>query len=391
MPPLRRPRTRAHPVQLSPPRSLTPPPVSSLPPVTPLRNAPLSIEEKKESVYTTPKRLYSRLTDEDYSTICTLAMQGQGIKSIVAHFLPRVIKRTTVYSVLGKWRTEHRITKKAKGGSPKKYTQAVIDTVLIAQESHAAWTLKQVRDYVKREHNITPSTSWIAKCLKENGFTTKTIHEVPINRNTPENIAARKSYAREASGWEDDELIFIDESGFNLHLHRSRGRARLGDRATICTPSARGGNVTLIAAISPLRGLVKYQIVTGSVNQTVYAQFLTNLLAEPAFQVRSHVIVQDNVAFHRTETVKEVFTGARIQHRQVFLPPYSPQLNPIENCFSKWKAYVRRQDLSRSNKDSLITLMHDAAQSITAQDCAGWYRQVMRQYTNCIDGKPLEE
>jgi transposase len=97
----------------------------------------------------------------------------------------------------------------------------------------------------------------------------------------------------------------------------------------------------------------------------------------------------DNVAFHKTQQVKDVFLGARLQHRLVFLPVYSPQLNPIKLCFSKWKSIVKQAD--KHTRDQLITSMNVAAIQITQKDCAGWYREVMRFYVHCAAGKPLNQ
>jgi transposase len=145
----------------------------------------------------------------------------------------------------------------------------------------------------------------------------------------------------------------------------------------------------LIAAISPARGLVKYSVRIGSVNSNVFSAFIHELLSEPAFEIRSHVVVMDNVAFHKTQQVKDVFSGVRLQHKLVYLPPYSPQLNPIELCFSKWKSIEKRQE--KQTKAQLITAMNAAAQEITRADCAGWYREVMRFYVHCAAGNPLDQ
>ena len=97
----------------------------------------------------------------------------------------------------------------------------------------------------------------------------------------------------------------------------------------------------------------------------------------------------DNVAFHHTEQVKQCFTGTRLLHRLVYLPRYSPQLNPIELCFSKWKSYVKQTE--KRNKVELIAAMNEAASKITIDDCAGWYREVIRTYVHCAAGLPLDQ
>ncbi len=114
---------------------------------------------------------------------------------------------------------------------------------------------------------------------------------VPVARNTPDAIERRREYCQLASTWEENDLIYIDESGFNLHTNRRLGRSRIGVDALLTNPNSRGGNITLIAAISPQYGMVKFHIKLGSVTSDVYKTFITELLAEARFQLRSHIIV----------------------------------------------------------------------------------------------------
>jgi len=96
----------------------------------------------------------------------------------------------------------------------------------------------------------------------------------------------------------------------------------------------------------------------------------------------------DNVRFHKTEAVRAVFTERTPVHAQEFLPVYSPQLNAIEECWSKVKAYVRQHE--KRTQDALVELMKQGVASVTVADCEGWHRHVTRHLMNCVDRLPLE-
>ena len=203
----------------------------------------------------------------------------------------------------------------------------------------------------------------------------------------PENIEARKQYCLRAIRFEENDLCFVDETGFNLHTSRRRGRSRIGERAYRESVSQRGGNISLCAAISPKRGLLHYKVKLGAFNSEEYVAFLRELFAEAAFQHRPHIVVQDNAKFHKTAEVKEVYEEGRCQHQQEFIPPYSPQLNMIEECWNKIKAYVKR--LEKSDQASLLRLIDEAYSTVNVDDAKGWYRQLTRVYIECAAGKPL--
>jgi transposase len=101
----------------------------------------------------------------------------------------------------------------------------------------------------------------------------------------------------------------------------------------------------------------------------------------------SRVIILDNASIHKIDEVHETVAASRTFHRIQFLPPYSPQLNPIEYMFKKVKIAVTH-DLAQT-QEHLVTLIERALRTVTQQDCAGWYRESIRQYFKCIEGEPL--
>jgi transposase len=93
----------------------------------------------------------------------------------------------------------------------------------------------------------------------------------------------------------------------------------------------------------------------------------------------------DNASIHKVQPVEDAVAANRIHHRIQYLPPYSPQLNPIEYMFKKVKTFVTHA-LAQTT-EHLVTLVERGLRTVTVQDCAGWYRESTRQYFKCIDGQ----
>lgn len=124
--------------------------------------------------------------------------------------------------------------------------------------------------------------------------------------------------------------VYLDETGFNLYTRRSYGRAPVGQRANRIVGSQRGRNITFLVAVTPDVGVLHYECFDRGVNHDDVASFVQTLSVilddEPA------LLIMDNAPSHRH------LRDPSPVHQVKFLPPYSPFLNPIENCFSVLKA-----------------------------------------------------
>jgi len=131
--------------------------------------------------------------------------------------------------------------------------------------------------------------------------------------------------------------LVLDESGANLAMTRLYGRAASNQRLHWPSPYARGSHYSIIAAISPHK-IVASWYCDGPIEGHFFSEFIKHCLV-PVLTSR-HCLVMDNVAFHKVkEAVTQVEkTGARI----LFLPPYSPDLSPIELMWSKIKSVLRK-------------------------------------------------
>ncbi len=154
--------------------------------------------------------------------------------------------------------------------------------------------------------------------------------------------------------------------GSNLSFTRLFGRAEPGKRVIDQVPGARGKNISTIGAIS-LAGLLTGLSVAGSIDGEVMLFFVEEMLA-PLLKA-GDVVIMDNVATHKQEEIKDLIEarGALV----IFLPPYSPDLNPIENCWSKVKTILR--SLKPRTLEELLDALVEAFSSITIDNILGWF------------------
>ena len=282
------------------------------------------------------------MSDERRGMALELMLSQRMSVAQVTRTLGSSVSKATLYSLRRSFLKTSRAERKRKGGSQAKYTVRDAEVLCTIQDEHHDWTYPQLRDewrLLTGKAAVRLSDGTINRMLKGGKFSTKQLYHEPASRNTPANIEARRAYALSASTWLDSEVVYIDEAGFNLHLTRRRGRSRIGERATIETVNSRGGNISICAAISPTLGVLQYKIRLGASNSEEFVAFLRETVREKlVLQTRSFHFVMDNVRFHKTEEVKAVFTERTPVHVQQFLPTYSPQLNAIEECWSKVKA-----------------------------------------------------
>jgi len=161
--------------------------------------------------------------------------------------------------------------------------------------------------------------------------------------------------------------VFVDESGFHTSMTRLRARAPRGERAYGKVPRKRGRNQTLIASIT-LGGAMGVAIsIEGATDAELFEAYVERFLA-PTLSA-GQVVVLDGLGAHRTGRVRGLVEarGADL----VFLPPYSPDLNPIEEAFSKVKGIVRKA--AARTRGALDEAVGAALSAVTAEDAAGWF------------------
>jgi transposase len=183
-------------------------------------------------------------------------------------------------------------------------------------------------------------------------------------------VAARAAWRTELAEVDPARLVFLDESGIDTRLTRAYARAARGERAPGKVPWGHWKRLTVIGALA-CDGVVACMSIAAATSTAVFRAFVEQVLA-PALRNRPDaIVVMDNLAAHKAEAVRQALTAARIDHR--YLPAYSPDLNPIEPCWSKLKTRFRAEEAR--TLDALEAELGPALATITAQDAQSWFRR----------------
>ena len=162
------------------------------------------------------------------------------------------------------------------------------------------------------------------------------------------------------------KLIFIDETGAATNLARKSGRCRRGQRLRAAVPHGHYKTVTLVAGLS-LRGVVAQKVFDRPINAALFEEWVETCLV-PTLS-KGDVVVMDNLPAHKGPRVEELIAAAGAELR--YLPPYSPDMNPIEKAFSKLKAYLRK--IAERSVAGLIRALEACADIFKPAECANYF------------------
>jgi transposase len=219
----------------------------------------------------------------------------------------------------------------------------------------------------KQRLGISGSIMIVWRGLEKLGITRKkkTLHATEQDR--PEVQEERRSFLEEVEPIEPKRLVFVDETGVTTAMTPAYGRAPSGERVEASAPAS-WQSVTVIAAIG-LDGIRAPLAFPGGTDAATFQTYVEQVLV-PALR-EGDVVIFDNLAAHLRPEVTEAIerAGASV----LPLPPYSPDFNPIEEMFSKFKECLRR--LGVRTKDHLYDAIGEALREVTIQDILGWFRQ----------------
>lgn len=163
-----------------------------------------------------------------------------------------------------------------------------------------------------------------------------------------------------------DQMVFIDESGAKTNMTRLRARVKGGGRAHDAAPSGHWSTTTMIGSLR-LDGQTACMALAGATDRAAFREFVRHVLA-PTLRP-GDVVVMDNLSAHKDTQVLQLIEacGASL----LFLPPYSPDLNPIEKMWSKVKESLRAS--KARTEETLVEHIGEALTKVTASDARGWF------------------
>ena len=211
----------------------------------------------------------------------------------------------------------------------------------------------------------SPRAGWGKYCGRWASGVKKTLHAA--ERDTEANRKRREEYLRTVQAIPPEKLIFLDESGVTTQMTRQWGRAPKGQRIDEAAPQGHWEVLTTLGAMS-LRGIDAAMTIASPTDGDVFAAYVEQALC-PKLQP-GDVVILDNLSAHKVVGIRERIEARGAQ--LIYLPPYSPDLNPIEKAWSKFKQFLR--SAKARSQEALEQAVGDALKTITPDNAAAWFR-----------------
>ncbi|MEW9539592.1 IS630 family transposase [Agrobacterium radiobacter] len=228
-------------------------------------------------------------------------------------------------------------------------------------------TLDEMVERLSVERQVGISRSALGAWLRGRGWTFKKKSAHALEQDRPDVLKRRRAWFEGQLDLDPEKLIFIDETGLSTKMARLRGRAIRGERCRAGVPHGHWKTTTFTGALR-LTGMTAPFVYDGAMNGNVFLAYVEQVLS-PTLQT-GDVVVMDNLPAHKAAGVRDAIerAGAKL----MFLPPYSPDFNPIENAFSKLKAMLRAR--AERKIDALWDAVGTLIPRFTSEECANYFR-----------------
>jgi transposase len=192
----------------------------------------------------------------------------------------------------------------------------------------------------------------------------KTAHAT--ERDRPDVVKRREAWVDSQPDLDPERLVFIDETWASTNMARLRGRAPKGKRLRTGIPHGHWRTTTFVAGLR-LTGMVAPTVLDGPINGEAFQAYVDQVLV-PELRP-GDIVIMDNLGSHKGRAVRAAIEAAGA--KLLYLPPYSPDFNPIENAFSKLKALLRKA--AERTVDALWDTIGALIPVFTATECANFF------------------
>ncbi|KAG2201534.1 hypothetical protein INT47_007411 [Mucor saturninus] len=355
---------------------------------------------------------YRKYTDEQIDHFIDLIASGESVKSAC---------ESTGIALWSGYKYKKTYNNDPEHGLIRRKKRGAKESLFKLKQHHAEWiisyiddkptaVLDQISESLCRTfetENLSISRSALHRFIRAYcALSMKRLEKIPARRNHIDVIEQRKLAVETWLGDEGMDFqkncVSIDEAGFNVNITRNRGWSKRGTPAKAIVPSARSTSITILGAIS-VDGVIDISLrkptssvatkkrkvdgrevkINGRVG-TRSEHFLTYLSSMMDCLDRNglhgYYLVMDNAPIHKPAAIRELIENRG--YKCVYLPPYSPFLNPIEEFWSKVKAGIKRNPLDSS--DLLTPRIMESVTNVTLNDCRGWIKHSVSFFPRCI-------
>jgi transposase len=177
--------------------------------------------------------------------------------------------------------------------------------------------------------------------------------------------SARQAWRAAQPDLDPARLVFIDETGASTKMARLRGRSHRGTRCLASLPHGHWKTTTFVGALRPC-GMTAPMVIDGAMDAVAFLAYVEQVLVPTLKQ--GDIVVMDNLPAHKPEPIRKAIEQAGAELR--YLPPYSPDLNPIEMAFSKLKALLKKA--AARSVEELWHAIASALPMLTAEECSNY-------------------
>ena len=235
-------------------------------------------------------------------------------------------------------------------------------------------TLEELINRYEEEYGIRVSIGTMFNTLSRLGFTYKKKTFIDPKKATEKNEELKNEYDLKLADIPPEKRFYLDETGTYLNLSPIYGRSLCGEPLYDVKPTHSGGTINTIAILSEDGILAPYSYTT-TMTSSVFIEYL-DIHVLPIL-TNGQTLIMDNLKVHHAKNVKAYLNEKGIN--VLYLPAYSPELNPIEEAFSKIKNYIKRKKAWTLNK--LESVIKDAFNTITKDDARGYFNHAF-QFSN---------
>ncbi|WP_432715832.1 IS630 family transposase [Xanthobacter autotrophicus] len=271
---------------------------------------------------------------------------------------------------VSRWRQLSRETgepraKDAGGDNRSHHVEAHKDLILSLLEKTPDLTIEELR-HLLAEQGIGVGYGTVRRFFACHAITPqkKTAHAAEQDR--ADVLKQRRAWFEAQLDLDPDRLVFIDETWASTNMARRHGRCRRGQRLRALVPHGHWKTTTFIARLR-CTGMVAPMVLDGPINRIAFEAYVQQVLVPELSP--GDIVVMDNLGSHKGPAVRQMIEAAGAG--LLFLPPYSPDFNPIENAFSKLKAHLRKA--AERTVEGLWVAIGRIADLFTPQECRNFF------------------
>lgn len=237
-------------------------------------------------------------------------------------------------------------------------------------KSNGLTTLKQIKNDLEQKYNINVSVSLIHLIIKQIGYSYKRVSRKIYGKTRESLIKEQNNFRKKFRKISDKQIICIDETYFYSNDGPKYGYALKGAPIN-CHIKSNPKKYSLLMAITNDK-IIAYELYETNINKYIYENFITKI----ADHAKNKYILMDNVSFHKTKNVKQIAENKSI--KLMYIPPYSPNFNSIENVFSIIKQYYRKRIYETNEKES-VKIIQESINRINKKMLKNIYRNTKKE------------